>query len=99
MKSPMNDKEELIKEIEAAPLNDIEYIQICNPSNLYSMELWYPRYIDELQDYGFAHKTKDDNENICISYKSKQEMADYIRNYNTESSYIMVKYTKYKTYN
>ena len=102
MKTPMNDKEELVKEIKLTPLNDIEYIQITNLSSTVMREYWYPRYFDKYRDFGFELETEfnDEPDNIYEFTKSKQEMIDYIRKYDTNDlAYITVKYTKFKNYN
>lgn len=95
MKTPMNDKEELIKEIKATPLNDIEYIQIVYNRDSFVSESWYKQYIVEEDMYAFVQRVRDKK-----YYMSCEEMADYIRKINDDTfSYIMVKYTKFKCYN
>lgn len=95
MKTPMNDKEELIKEIKVTPLNDIEYIQIVYNMDSFVSESWYKQYIVEEDIYVFVQRVRDKK-----YYMTCEEMADYIRKINDDTfSYIMVKYTKFKCYN
>lgn len=95
MKTPMNDKEELIKEIKVTPLNDIEYIQIVYNMDSFVSESWYKQYIAEEDIYAYVQRVRD--KEYCMTC---EEMADYIRKINDDTfSYIMVKYTKFKCYN
>ena len=95
MKTPMNDKEELIKEIKVTPLNDIEYIQIVYNLDSFVSETWYKQYIIEEDMSAYVQQVRD--KKYCMTC---EEMADYIRKLNDDNlSYIMVKYTKFKTYN